>query len=265
MSFPRAMSTPEIITSAIARPRARVRALRPTVAGDTRRGRILDVGLVLLSLPLVLPLGLLTGLAIFLDSPGGVLYRSRRVGKDGVPFDMLKFRKMRHKAVGPPLTMRDDERFTPVGTFLATTKLDELPQLWNVLRGQMRLVGPRPELPDFVEQHAEAYEEILTITPGITGPAAVRYASEGHLLAQQRDPMAFYHEQLMPEKIAIDVGYVRSHSTAGDLRIIARTLLVPGARIGHNVTRGIRRHRAHAAVLVSSFLVIAALLVTTTV
>jgi len=265
MSFPRAMSTPEIITSAIARPRARVRTLRPTVVGDSRRGRVLDVALVLLTLPLILPLCLLTGLAIFLDSPGGVLYRSRRVGKDGVPFDMLKFRKMRHAATGPPLTMRDDERFTPVGTFLATTKLDELPQLWNVLRGQMRLVGPRPELPGFVAQHADAYEEILTVTPGITGPAAVRYASEAHLLSQQRDPLTFYREQLMPEKLAIDTAYVRSHSTAGDLRIIARTLLVPGSRLGHNMTRGIRRHRAHAAVLSTSFLLIAALLVTTTV
>ena len=112
--------------------------------------RALDLTLVVLMLPFALVVGAVIALAVQLDSPGPVLYRSRRVGRGGRTFSMLKFRTMVRDAAGPPLSARADERYTPLGRTLAYSRLDELPQLWNVLRGEMRLVGPRPELEDFV-------------------------------------------------------------------------------------------------------------------
>jgi lipopolysaccharide/colanic/teichoic acid biosynthesis glycosyltransferase len=237
-------------------------ATRVAASKPSRGARALDIGGVLLLAPAALLIGTITAIAIFLDSPGSVLYRSRRVGRGGREFDMLKFRKMRHAATGIPLTMHDDERFTPVGSFLAITKLDELPQLWNVLRGQMRLVGPRPEVPDFVSQYADAYTEILTVSPGITGPAAVEYASERHLLARHEDPMAFYREQLMPRKIAIDVAYVRQNSVLGDVRILVRTLFVPFGRLVAGIRRDAHEHHAHA---IAMLLIVLALIAVTAV
>jgi lipopolysaccharide/colanic/teichoic acid biosynthesis glycosyltransferase len=187
-----------------------------------------------------LVIGAIVSILIVLDSPGPVLYRATRVGRSGKTFQMLKFRKMRRCATGSPLTMAGDERFTPIGQFLALTKLDELPQLYNVLRGEMRLVGPRPEDVAFVERYREHYDEILSVVPGITGPAAVQYASESRLLANQEDPVAYYAEHLMPLKIEIDIEYTRNRSVARDARILLATLVVPMARI----LRGVGRRRS---------------------
>jgi lipopolysaccharide/colanic/teichoic acid biosynthesis glycosyltransferase len=200
--------------------------------------RVFDLAVVLLVLPFALLVGAVTALIIFLDSPGTVFYRSTRVGLHGEPFQMLKFRKMRRGARGGPLTMHDDERFTPIGSFLSMTKLDELPQLWNVLRGEMRLVGPRPEVPEFVARYREQYEEILTVLPGITGPAAVEYASESHLLALQQDPLGYYAESIMPRKLEIDVEYLRTRTLLGDARILTTTALVPLAKIVRRLAGG---------------------------
>src|SRR5205807_3035693 len=130
----------------------------------------------------ILVVGAAIALSIYIDSPGPVIFRSWRVGKDGAPFAMLKFRKMRADVGNHPVTEPDDDRFTPIGRFLSATRLDELPQIWNVLRGEMRLVGPRPELEFFVEQFAPEYEEILSVTPGITGAAQLRFVDERWLL-----------------------------------------------------------------------------------
>jgi len=189
--------------------------------------RLLDVTLTLLILPVALVVGAITALAILLDSPGPVFYRSTRVGAGGRTFQMLKFRKFRGGVAGTPLTTDGDERFTPIGRLLAVTKLDELPQLWNVLRGEMRLVGPRPEVIEFVECYPEHYEEILKVVPGITGPAALEYADESYTLGEQPDPVGFYRSELLPRKIAIDIAYAESHSVMGDVRILARTAFVP--------------------------------------
>jgi lipopolysaccharide/colanic/teichoic acid biosynthesis glycosyltransferase len=208
-----------------------------------RSERLFDLVVCALVAPFVIPIGLVTAIIIYIDSPGTVFYRSTRVGLGGEPFQMLKFRKMRRSATGGPLTIGEDARFTPIGSFLAMTKLDELPQLWNVLRGQMRLVGPRPEVPEFVRRYDDRYREILTVLPGITGPAAVEYASESHVLSLQHDPLRYYEETIMPRKIAIDIEYIHSRSLAGDARILLHTAFVPATKVVQRLAGGGPRTR----------------------
>jgi lipopolysaccharide/colanic/teichoic acid biosynthesis glycosyltransferase len=133
---------------------------------------------------------------------------------------------MRREAKSTPVTLEHDERFTPIGRFLAATRLDELPQVWNVLRGEMRLVGPRPELACFVSDFADQYAEILTVTPGITGNAQLAFADEKRMLGGS-DPESAYRRQVLPAKLEIDLRYVRSRSLGGDLLILGRTLALP--------------------------------------
>jgi lipopolysaccharide/colanic/teichoic acid biosynthesis glycosyltransferase len=192
------------------------------------RDRCVDVTLLLLAMPLLLPLAAAIAIAIYLDSPGPVLFRSIRVGRDSQPFEMFKFRKMRLDSEGHPVTLADDERFTPIGRFLTVTHLDELPNIINVLRGEMRLVGPRPELEYFAAQFCEPYAEIVKVTPGITGVAQLRFADERHLL-HGPDPVGAYSDHILPAKIEIDLAYARNHSLAGDLMILARTAALPVA------------------------------------
>jgi lipopolysaccharide/colanic/teichoic acid biosynthesis glycosyltransferase len=214
--------------------------------------RAFDLLACLLVLPVVVLVGAITALLIYIDSPGSVFYRSTRVGRGGRTFEMLKFRKMRNSARGGPLTMSDDERFTPIGSFLSMTKLDELPQLWNVIKGEMRLVGPRPEVPEFVARYHEEYEELLTVLPGITGPAAVEYASESHLLSLQGDPLAFYEESIMPRKIEIDLEYIYTRTLRGDLRILCETMLVPLSKMARQMTSDPRVRRMEAGLLLGA-------------
>ncbi|MEZ5120470.1 MAG: sugar transferase [Solirubrobacterales bacterium] len=212
--------------------------------------RLFDIAVTLLVLPAALIIGAITALAIFLDSPGPVFYRSTRVGLGGRTFRMLKFRKFHEAAAGHALTTSADERFTPIGRFLAVTKLDELPQLWNVLRGEMRLVGPRPEVVEFVECYPEHYEKILQVVPGITGPAALAYADESYLLGEQPDPVAYYRAEVLPKKVDIDVQYVTCHGVLGDIAILARTAAVPVRQMSRRLRylathRGARHHSHH--------------------
>ena len=138
---------------------------------------------------------------------------------------MLKFRKMRDGATGLPLTAPDDERFTRMGSFLARLKLDELPQLWNVLKGEMSLVGPRPEDPSFVEANRDAYEAILQVTPGMTGLCQLAFAREPELLSDV-DPVEDYVQRLLPQKARLDGLYAQRRSLSMDLRILAWTAMV---------------------------------------
>jgi lipopolysaccharide/colanic/teichoic acid biosynthesis glycosyltransferase len=195
------------------------------------RERIFDVVLTILLLPVVAIVGTLIAIAIYVDSPGPVIFRSRRTGRGGRPFEMLKFRKMRRDAPSHPVTLDEDERFTPIGRFLAASRLDELPQMINVLRGEMRLVGPRPELDVFIAQYPEQYAEILRITPGITGNSQLRFVGERQLLTGP-DPENVYSQLVLPAKIEIDIDYTRSHSPWGDLAILARTALLPFSLLG---------------------------------
>jgi lipopolysaccharide/colanic/teichoic acid biosynthesis glycosyltransferase len=190
--------------------------------------RAFDLLVLLAILPLALPAALLIGIAVFLDSPGPVFYRARRIGSGGKPFEMLKFRTMRIGVAGRSLAGAGDTRITPVGHFLRRARLDELPQLWNVLRGEMSMVGPRPELEEFVALHAEDYREILSVPPGITGPTQLRYAGvEAGLLGMHADPEAFYRDSLLPDKVALDLAYARSHSLRRDFVALCQTLALP--------------------------------------
>ena len=174
--------------------------------------------LVLLALPIAL-----IAVAIRLDSPGPAFYRCRRIGFRGREFLMLKFRKMHDDASGPALTAKQDARFTRLGRFLAESKLDELPQLWNVLRGQMSLVGPRPEDPGFVAEQSDAYERILDVRPGITGLCQLAFARESEILDPE-DALRHYLVSILPQKVAMDVLYAERRSLRMDLRIAAWTL-----------------------------------------
>jgi lipopolysaccharide/colanic/teichoic acid biosynthesis glycosyltransferase len=186
--------------------------------------RLIDVFGAGLLLFLTLPLLLICALAIKLDSRGPVLYRASRVGRGGRPLGMLKFRKMHVDATGPALTAPDDDRFTRVGRVLAATKVDELPQLLNVLRGEMSLVGPRPEDPSFVRLHEDAYGQILEVRPGITGLSQLAFAREARILAKGHR-LDDYVRRILPQKMAIDLLYARRFSPLMDVRILLWTLV----------------------------------------
>jgi lipopolysaccharide/colanic/teichoic acid biosynthesis glycosyltransferase len=184
--------------------------------------RALDIVLALTVLVLTLPLLAAISLAIVLESRGCVLYRAERVGRDGGRLRMLKFRKMRPNATGLPLTTDGDARLTRLGRVLARTRLDELPQLWHVVRGDMSLVGPRPEDPIFVAERPADYELILSVRPGMSGFAQLAFADERRILSAS-DPVTDYVERLLPQKCALDRLYVRTASFPTNVRVIAWT------------------------------------------
>ena len=232
-----------------------------------RRLRALDVALVLLISPLALVVGGCIALAVVLDSPGPVFYRSRRIGRGGRSFAMLKFRTMERDAAGPLLSARGDARYTQLGRMLANSRLDELPQLWNVLRGEMRLVGPRPEVEDFVRHFPQEYERILTVSPGLTGPAQLEYAWEGEVLARahEHDRIALYRDSIQPMKVAIDLEYAEHHCVRGDVVLLLRTAMLPAVRLWRRVyallaVSGADGYLAPAAMLLAGVSVLAGLL-----
>jgi len=177
----------------------------------------------LLLLLILLPLIVVVAVAIRLESHGPVFIRCQRVGRGGFEFGMLKFRKMRAGVTGLALTSPNDDRFTRLGAVLAKYKLDEVPQLWNVLRGEMSLVGPRPEDPDFVKLQKEAYAEICKVKPGITGLSQLTFARESEILDPQ-NRVADYIERVLPQKVGLDRLYAERRSVGMDLRILARTI-----------------------------------------
>jgi lipopolysaccharide/colanic/teichoic acid biosynthesis glycosyltransferase len=189
--------------------------------------RTFDLVATVMILPFALLLGGLIALAVKVDSPGPVLFRCRRVGYRGQVFEMVKFRKMRRDAVGSVLTAYEDERFTPIGKFLSITRLDELPQLWNVLKGDMRLVGPRPELEEFVARYPHEYEEILSVRPGLTGMAQLEFFDESRVFGEAHSHPHFYSDGILPHKIELDLQYVRGRTVRGDIAIFLRTPLLP--------------------------------------
>lgn len=207
--------------------------------------RLVDVVLSATLLLLLLPLMAVVALVVKMESRGPVLYRCARLGSRFRPLEILKFRKMAEGAAGPALTAPDDPRFTRCGRWLAATKLDELPQLWNVLKGDMSLVGPRPEDPQFVAMHQAEYETILAVRPGITGLSQLAFAREAAILDSQ-DRVAGYVDRLLPAKVQIDVFYVQRRSLAMDIRILVWTALAVLLRLDVAVHResgrlGLRR------------------------
>jgi lipopolysaccharide/colanic/teichoic acid biosynthesis glycosyltransferase len=211
--------------------RAGPEALRakPRASSSAAVKRLLDAAVAGAALLLLSPLIVILALAIEIESPGPVFFRCRRVGRGGRKFLMLKFRKMRAAATGPALTATEDERFTRLGRFLARTRLDEIPQLWNVVVGDMSLVGPRPEDPSFVALRAADFQGILQVRPGITGLTQLAFLRESELL-DAGDPVGDYVRRLLPQKIEIDRLYVARQSVAMDLRILGWTALAVLAR-----------------------------------
>lgn len=189
--------------------------------------RLFDIVLAALGLLLLAPLLLLIAAWIRVDSAGPILFRQERVGRYGRPFLIHKFRTMRVDApqLGLPITVGADSRITRAGRFLRRSKLDELPQLWDVLRGAMSLVGPRPEVPKYVALYPAAMRElILSVRPGITDPASAAFRDEATILAQASDPEREYVESVMPRKLALSSQYVLEQSLYRDVQVIMQTL-----------------------------------------
>jgi lipopolysaccharide/colanic/teichoic acid biosynthesis glycosyltransferase len=193
-------------------------ALRSSSLRATKRASdiVVSAGLLVLLLPVIGAIAML----VRIDSPGPVFFRCDRVGYRGRSLRMLKFRKMVVDAAGSPLTVADDERFTRVGRWLTTYKLDELPQLWQVLTGEMSLVGPRPESPEFVVRHAADYRDrILTVRPGIFGLSQIAFARENAILDEQ-DPIAHYVERILPQKVRLDRTYAERVTPWLDVKVL---------------------------------------------
>jgi len=212
--------------------------------------RALDVLLAALGLALLAPLFAFIALRIRLDTPGPVFFRQQRVGRGGRLFGIHKFRTMRAgDDSGAQITAAGDARITRVGRWLRRGKLDELPQLIDVLKGDMSLVGPRPEVPRYMALYApDVRAQILSVRPGITGPAALAFRDEERLLAAAKDPERTYIEQIMPIKQRHDLDYVARHGVPGDLRIIVRTLLavIPAfaGMTKYSLRNGMNHHHA---------------------
>jgi lipopolysaccharide/colanic/teichoic acid biosynthesis glycosyltransferase len=198
----------------------------------------MDLLLTLAALPLALPLMAVIAVWVRLDSPGPALFRQQRVGRAGRLFRIHKFRTMHAKPQegdGPQITAALDPRITRAGRWLRRRKLDELPQLIDVLKGDMSLVGPRPEVPRYMALYPpEARARILSVRPGITDRAAIAFRDEERLLAAADDPERAYTEQIMPAKLRHYLDYADHHSVAGDLRILLDTARVMwGGKISH--------------------------------
>lgn len=190
--------------------------------------RIFDVSVALLGLIVLAPVFVIIGVWIKATSPGPVFYRARRVGQNGALFNLYKFRSMVADAnrIGAGITAGDDPRITRAGRFLRRTKLDELPQLINVVQGDMSLVGPRPEDPRYVESYTAEQRRVLAVRPGITSWASVQYRHEEQLLSTATVDDV-YRREIMPQKLALDLQYVDQQSLRLDLSILWHTLFVP--------------------------------------
>lgn len=187
--------------------------------------RSVDIIVATLGLVLGAPLWLLIAIAVKLSSPGPVLFRQERVGRGGRIFQILKFRTMVDAPSCSQLTVGDcDPRVTRFGAFLRRCKMDEIPQLINVLRGDMSLVGPRPEVPRFVRLDDELQRAVLVARPGLTDPASIIFRNEGALLAAAADPELYYRERILPRKLRISRAYLDSRSSRSDVGVIQKTL-----------------------------------------
>ena len=194
--------------------------------------RLIDVFVSSLGIVLLTPLWIVTASLVKLTSRGPVFFRQERIGRGFRPFRIYKFRSMVQDAPkqGSQVTFGADPRITTVGRFLRVTKIDEVPQLFNVLLGDMSLVGPRPEVRKYVEMFRDDYAEVLRVRPGITDPASIKYRHEAEILGRAVDPEKEYVERVLPEKIRLGKEYVKDSSLWLDFLTILRTLHVVGRR-----------------------------------
>ena len=187
--------------------------------------RAFDMALAAVTLVVLSPVLVVIAAAVVMTSSGPAIFRQTRIGKDFAPFTLLKFRTMRASTSDSNMDFAG-ERITPVGVFLRRTKLDELPQLWNIVVGHMSFVGPRPELPQYVERFRAEYAELLRVRPGLTDPASIAFHDESEQLRGAADPETQYLSEILPQKIALSRDYLRRRSFASDLGILFRSVAV---------------------------------------
>ena len=194
---------------------------------------IFDRLVSLIGLLLLWPIFIVVAIFIKIKMPGGpVLFVQKRVGQYGKLFNMYKFRSMTVGHSGSSVSVAGESRITPLGVKLRKYKLDELPELWNVLRGDMSFVGPRPDVPGYADQLKGHDRDILKLKPGITGPASMKYRNEEELLAKVDDPQKYNDEVIYPDKIKINLYYLEHHSFIKDIQMILCTVL--GKRMLYN-------------------------------
>lgn len=215
--------------------------------------RLLDVVVALLLLLALVPVIAVASIVLLVDSPGPLFFRCERVGWRGQPLRILKFRKMRPDAAASerPITVDGDHRLTRVGVWLGKLKLDEIPQLWHVLRGEMSLVGPRPEDPRFVDQHGSTYAQILKVRPGLTGLSQLAFAEESRILDRDH-PVEHYLQRILPQKLGMDQLYATRQTIWLDLEILFWTIVTvivrrPVAVHRETAAMGIRTRRGTEA------------------
>ncbi|MDD7438331.1 MAG: sugar transferase [Bacteroidales bacterium] len=186
---------------------------------------IFDRAVALVGLILLSPLLIMVAMLIAIKMPGGpILFKQKRVGQYGKLFTMIKFRSMTMGHSGNSISVAGESRITPLGATLRKYKLDELPELWNVLKGDMSFVGPRPDVPGYVDKLVGKDREILQLKPGITGPASLKYKNEEEILAHVDDPQRYNDEVIFPDKVRINREYLHNRTFAGDIKIIFDTI-----------------------------------------
>ena len=188
--------------------------------------RIFDLLSSLVGLIILSPLLMLISLLIIIDSKGNAFYSQKRVGRKGNQFNLLKFRTMKQNSdIKGLLTIGNDSRITRIGHYLRKSKLDETPQLVNIIRGEMSVVGPRPETPNYVELYTEEQQKVLNVRPGLTDYASLEFINESEILAKHDDPEKAYIETVMPQKLSLNLKYITDQSLLLDIKIIFKTLL----------------------------------------
>ena len=179
----------------------------------------------LLGLLVLWPVLIIIALLIKVRMPGGpVIFKQQRVGRNGELFTLYKFRSMTVSHSGSSVSVAGESRITPLGSILRKYKLDELPELWNVLKGDMSFVGPRPDVPGYADRLQGENRLILKLRPGITGPASLKYANEEEILAQVSNPVKYNDEVIFPDKVRINLNYYHNHTFWGDIRLIFQTI-----------------------------------------
>ena len=189
--------------------------------------RLFDIVLTLTALVVLFPILLLIGLLVVLDSKGPMIYKQQRIGRGGKPFCLYKFRTMKHHwdKQGLLTIGERDPRITRLGYFLRKSKLDELPQLWNVLVGDMSIVGPRPEVKKYVDMYDARQRRVLDVRPGLTDPASLEYIDENKILESFEHPEEAYIKMIMPRKLELNLDYIERRNFFFDLFIMVRTLM----------------------------------------
>lgn len=189
--------------------------------------RIFDFLASLVGIIVISPILLVVAISIKIDSKGNVFFLQKRIGKNGVPFYIYKFRTMVSDAekLGKQITVGKDNRITKVGAFLRKYKIDELPQLFNVLNGDMSLVGPRPEVPKYVELYTEEEKRVLEVRPGITDLASLRYRDENDILGKVDNPEEYYINVIMKDKLKLNLEYIKKSNLIFDVSLILKTII----------------------------------------